>query len=400
LLARIKFSSKLKVSTSEIGYYSYTNRYALYKKMKKTLGKPENWQDFESLSKKLWGEIWGIPHKIKKNGRLGQVQAGIDIYGIPKGLKKYWGIQCKGKDDYSKAKLTKKEINIEIDKAKKFKPELGVYIIASTSNKDAKIEEYIRLKDIENQNNGSFEILLFCWEDIVDLIEENQDILYWYLNGISQKGKFDFKISFNNFLDTLVINPTFEKRIIRHQLKSINTNNRISLGIYKSILEKREVYGLNHLPSFFGSNKINKSWCEFDLIMENIGTSALDDWRFEIKFIKGVKSIDDSNPYFPNVSIPTYVDDENKTIRYRPRDNSPLIQKDNISFEIPLMVEFNAKKVIAEWEFLARDYSKKETIEFVIEPKYIETLEIIEVESENELIEDQFYILEYIIDKE
>ena len=50
--------------------------------MKKTLGKPENWQDFESLCKKLWGEIFSIPNKIKKNGRLGQEQAGVDVYGI------------------------------------------------------------------------------------------------------------------------------------------------------------------------------------------------------------------------------------------------------------------------------------------------------------------------------
>ena len=104
--------------------------------MKKTLGKPENWQDFESLCKKLWGEIFSIPNKIKKNGRLGQEQAGVDVYGIPKGENKYWGIQAKGKDDYSNAKLSEKEILNEIEKAKKFQPELAVYIIASTTNGD------------------------------------------------------------------------------------------------------------------------------------------------------------------------------------------------------------------------------------------------------------------------
>jgi hypothetical protein len=85
--------------------------------MKKTIRKPENWQDFESLCKKLWGEIWAC-EEIKKNGRNGQNQNGVDIYGIPKNLEHYFGIQCKGKDDYSNANLSIKEIDAEIEKAK------------------------------------------------------------------------------------------------------------------------------------------------------------------------------------------------------------------------------------------------------------------------------------------
>jgi hypothetical protein len=72
--------------------------------MKKNLRKPENWQDFETLCKKLFGEMWGCPNTIKKNGRLGQSQAGVDVYGRPKNEDEYWGVQCKGKDDYIIAK--------------------------------------------------------------------------------------------------------------------------------------------------------------------------------------------------------------------------------------------------------------------------------------------------------
>lgn len=38
----------------------------------KSLSKPLNWQDFEILCKKLWGEIWKRS-EIKKNGRSGQL---------------------------------------------------------------------------------------------------------------------------------------------------------------------------------------------------------------------------------------------------------------------------------------------------------------------------------------
>ena len=78
------------------------------------LKKPENWQDFEKLCKKLWGEIWGCSDTIQRNGRLGQSQNGVDVYGLPKDEKAYYGIQCKGKDDYTNSQLTKEEIKPKI----------------------------------------------------------------------------------------------------------------------------------------------------------------------------------------------------------------------------------------------------------------------------------------------
>jgi len=162
--------------------------------MKKTLRKPENWQDFESLCKKLFGEMWGCPTTIKKNGRLGQSQSGVDVYGRPKSEVEYWGVQCKGKDDYVNSQLTAKEIDAEILKALDFKPALKVFCFATTANKEVRIEQYIRLKDIESRKAGSFEILLYCWEDLVDLIEENRETFNWYVNFQQYRETFDFDV--------------------------------------------------------------------------------------------------------------------------------------------------------------------------------------------------------------
>lgn len=107
---------------------------------------PENWQDFELLCKKLWGEIWNCSDTIKRNGRSGQKQCGVDVYGTPNSSVEYYGIQCKGKDNYTHAQLTKKEIDAEITKAKNFKPALKAFYFATTAVKDATIEEYIREK--------------------------------------------------------------------------------------------------------------------------------------------------------------------------------------------------------------------------------------------------------------
>lgn len=364
--------------------------------MKKTIGKPVNWQDFESLCKMLWGEIWEIPNKIKKNGRLGQEQAGVDVYGKPKGEADYWGIQAKGKDDYSNAKLTENEISEEIEKAKNFRPQLSVYIIASTSNKDSKIEEYIRLKDIENQKAGSFEILLFCWEDIVDLLEGHPNILEWYLHGIGQKGKFDFKISFNDMEERLTLTPIFEKRITSYKL-----TDKSDLEILLNGLSIRK-----ELPSFidinplFPSNKINKSWCDFELVMENTGSVVIEDWRLIIKFISGVARLDSGSPFFPRISLTDFIDDDNKMITYRPLDNKPLIQTDNRYFEISLLPDTESDKIIVEWELLARDFNRKDRFEIGIIPSYIEKSEFVEVNKESDLLNDEVFISYHVIDKE
>lgn len=365
--------------------------------MKKTIGKPENWQDFESLCKKLWGEIWEIPNKIKKNGRLGQEQAGVDIYGVPKGEQNYWGIQAKGKDEYTHAKLTESEILSEIGKAKKFKPKLSVYIIATTSNKDSRIEEFVRLKDIENQKEDSFEIILYCWEDITDLLEEHPNVLTWYLNEIGQKGKYDFNISFNNLEETLVLNPIFEKELTRYRLTD-KLDSELLFDSLRSIIDFSDDINFNPvLP--FQSNKVNKSWCYFDLVMENTGSVVIEDWRLKLKFKSGVTSLDSGSLLFPNFSVTYYVDDENKTITYRPLDNKPLIQKDNRFFKISLLPDTNSDKIIVEWELLARNFDRTDEFQIEIQPNFIEKVKYMDVNKESELKDDEVFISYHLVDR-
>lgn len=62
--------------------------------MKRALDKPTNWQDFEDLCFILWKFIWNDPH-AQKNGRQGQAQSGVDIYGKPIGQLDIEGVQCK-----------------------------------------------------------------------------------------------------------------------------------------------------------------------------------------------------------------------------------------------------------------------------------------------------------------
>lgn len=366
--------------------------------MQKTLRKPENWQYFESLCKKLWGELWEIPHKIKKNGRLGQPQNGVDVYGIPKGENGYWGIQSKGKnDDYLNSKLTNSEIDEEIKKAKTFSPKLEVFIIATTQSKDVGIEQYVREKDIENRKNGSFEIILLCWEDIVDLIEENRETLNWYLGINNFRDKYDFEVVFSNGENKTSIKPKFLKSITKY--RTIHPNFEVPKHI-QMILPK--------IPMMFESNEVNRSWCSLEISLKNIGNVVLEDWYVKLKLDKARKISDDFNVHFllneqtkqmmyDNRTLWGYKD--TKEFLYEPVNKEPLIQKSGRTFTIYFIPEFDQKTLKITWELLARDFDKTGLLEIELEPEFKEEINYIKVDKVLNFKEDKIEIKELIEEK-
>ena len=76
---------------------------------------PANWQDFERFCHSVWMDILDDPN-IQMNGRLGQEQSGVDIYGYSKN-DLFYCIQCKGKNTNYGGKVTEKELTEEIKKA-------------------------------------------------------------------------------------------------------------------------------------------------------------------------------------------------------------------------------------------------------------------------------------------
>lgn len=136
--------------------------------MKKQIQPPAYWQDFEDLCHKLWRDIWG-DFNTQKNGRQGQKQNGVDIYGIPTYKGKYCGIQCKGKDINYNSQLTIKEIEEESKKAENFKPNISDFTIATTSPRDAYLQEKVR--DMNSKNERLFPINIWSWDDISDELQ-------------------------------------------------------------------------------------------------------------------------------------------------------------------------------------------------------------------------------------
>lgn len=370
--------------------------------MKKTIQKPENWPDFETLCKQLWGEIWGIPMKIKKNGRNGQPQAGVDVYGVPKGEENYWGIQCKGKDDYTNAKLTKKEIDKEVSNAKEFKPELAVFIFATTMNKDSAIEEYVRIKDLESRKNGGFEILLFCWEDIADLIDDHQDTYNFWVGNKQHKTKFDFEVSLNNFQPELIIRPKCIRTIKKYKVREPEVD-RLDIGtpaLLGNLDWSKRLSFVNPALISISQGRVNEAICSFEIIMANTGANVIEDWRVRFTVVGEHKEIMDQLGTGPMGMIDltvlkykrTYV--ESNRISYSPKDNEPLIQKDNRYFEAYIIPECRDYSIPIEWELLARDFNSSGTIYLKVEPEFENKIVIEYVDSEDDLKNDEILSVE------
>ena len=255
--------------------------------MKQQISKPENWQDFEELCKILWGEIWECP-EIKKNGRAGQNQQGVDIYGIPKGQTKYFGIQCKGKDEYTKAVLTEKEITVEIEKAKNFKPVLKKLYFATTANKDERLEEFVRLKNVEHIESDLFEVHLFCWEDIAYLIEQNKRANDWYLRKINFATNFKVSVLLDNNNELKSFIPILLKNHIKYKYRE----EKFDISNYRyhksAETQREDRIKIDTEPQpvrhFINGTSYNKSSCVFYIKLKNVGNLQLENLKLYLTF--------------------------------------------------------------------------------------------------------------------
>ena len=135
---------------------------------------PKYWQVFEDLCCDLFRRIWKDPG-AQKNGRTGQVQAGVDVYGRCGG--EWAGVQCKKKDELAGSELTVEEIEVEVGKARIFEPSLSSFVIATTGLKDQKLQRKAR----EISDRERFEVQIASWEDLTrDLLEHPRVLSKYY----------------------------------------------------------------------------------------------------------------------------------------------------------------------------------------------------------------------------
>lgn len=151
------------------------------------LPKPRSWDEFEDIVWEIYTRRWkdssAVRNSAIRNGRTGQQQYGVDIYGQPEGMNgSYVGIQCKR---YSNQNLTETVLRTEVTEAENFEPSLSGYIIATTANRDSKLQLVIRKLNTMRQKGGKFPIDIVFWEDLSSELANpaNRDLLRKYYGG-------------------------------------------------------------------------------------------------------------------------------------------------------------------------------------------------------------------------
>ena len=140
------------------------------------LRRPKDNKLFEELIRDLFAKHWNDPN-TQINGRSGQKQDGVDVYGQPNQSDLWFGIQCKLREEGG---LSRSDIENEIQMARSFRHELDTFIIVTTLPRDNTLQAIVEeLNQIETTQNG-FKVQIRFWEDICSLLDEHPDLIRKY----------------------------------------------------------------------------------------------------------------------------------------------------------------------------------------------------------------------------
>ena len=377
-------------------------------KISQTLRQPENWQDFESLCLLLWRAEWNS-EDLKKNGRNGQAQKGVDICGHRDGENEYSGIQCKCKPG-NKA-LTTNEIDEEIANAQQFKPAIRRLIFATTADKDATIEEYVRIKDDENRQKGLFSIDIKSWQDIVDLLERNKNVLNTYLDIVAED--YQVAITFDNGNEETVIRPKFsrfyymEPEVRESSIRSVEQNaatsaiSKLALGGLAAQTEVLSAMLKNHLTPVKatarvvrGHIKTNHAFCPLKLQIVNQGRAPIDDYKvsfyFDNKDVVFLKSNVEKKTVMPEIRYSRGVSNialENG-VGLRMFGSSIIPGDRDFSDDFYVHFPEDVKEVNIVWKLLSRQYSMEGKLRILVECMFEEVVRYNKEKAGETVIED------------
>lgn len=349
---------------------------------KKQLRKPENWDDFESLCKKLWGEIWQCP-EIKRNGKRGQRQNGVDLYGLPSGQTGYFGIQCKGKDDYTNRKLTKQEIDKEALNAQGFTPPLKKLYFATTADKDVKTEAYIRQVNIENIQKGLFEVHLFSWQDIVDLIDENKDTHDWYVKSQNFKINSAVTISFENDDTKLFCEVPMARKYTRYKQRIIPSNSPFGF----------DFVSLDSNENFFTQGD-NLTYARFRIKIANIGSSSLVDSKLIVSIEGSYRDLEDENVDIYSVHHVVQTDlaihKEKQVFELVPKRRTIVPQEQYLSHPIFLKPNIDGSTLKLKWRFISQNHTADGVMNLVVNTieKRVDRQKFVSLKIEEKVVEE------------
>lgn len=262
---------------------------------------PKSWEEFENIvlstSKIRWKSL-----DFFGNGRRGQRQDGVDVFGTSLEGKSI-GVQCKNTLGRVKASV----VRTEVKNAESFAPPIQAMYIATTAPRDSSLQEEVRVLSEARVREGKFSIGVLFWDDICsDLSSDEVEFFKHYPQFIPRRDlpkEHDLKL-YDELLELL---PT--SGIIRF----LDQNNMAGFSFPDSALDPlRTFYYEWREPDreFIHPNLENirkQLWQKADAYLDVIAyqtfstgngadrRSVPEEWEFEQpeRFLRVVKSLHD-----------------------------------------------------------------------------------------------------------
>lgn len=144
---------------------------------------PKNWEEFEDICADLFGRIWN-DHNTVRYALQGERQNGVDIRGrLPDGV--IVGVQCKRKRQWPVARLTTKDIDVEVAEALKFTPSLSEFTIATTALNAAKLQAHVDAITERHKAQGLFSVHLLGWSELWRRINDHPELVEKHFNFVA-----------------------------------------------------------------------------------------------------------------------------------------------------------------------------------------------------------------------
>lgn len=140
---------------------------------------PESDEIFDEMVRDACAIEWSDP-ETQRNGRSGQSQYGVDIFGYPHGSSR----RCHAAQSKLRTKgkaLTEAEIANEVANAQSSPLHPEQLIIVTSTGRDAKLQAYIdELSRLQIQNN-SFPVKIWFWDDLLErLLTDRHSLIKYY----------------------------------------------------------------------------------------------------------------------------------------------------------------------------------------------------------------------------
>lgn len=268
---------------------------------------------FEEFCLVLWKKFLN-DHNTQLNGRRGQRQQGVDLFGRRNGIGTWVGVQCKVRTG---GVLTENEIKEDVKNAKDFNPRLSELVFATTAKRDANLQETVRLLSEQNMKDGYFPINVFSWDDIELALAEERNF------DICKRFYGDFFINYENMGIAIF-------RILRISIgiDTPDTSYEILLGKTPPADGPEACFGLNYWRGIYFIANLNdrkiETFClpvdESDFEDSKIFLTRRDAYIIA-EWLNGLKSLDDLLYGVADEHVKLISRDEYEVFRLSLKDN-------------------------------------------------------------------------------